>query len=55
MVDSFAPGQVFLRVHLFCSVRFSPSMPHANLHVNDTLYQKDKRVKPEKLLMSGSD
>lgn len=55
VVDKLALGQGFLLVHLFCYVRFSPPMPHTNLHVNDTPYQKDKRVNPEKLRVSGSD
>ena len=55
VVDKLALGQVFLQVHLFSCVRFSPPMSHANLHVNDTVYQKDKRLKPEKLRISGND
>ena len=55
MVDKLERGQVFLRVHLFCPVRFAPPVLRANLNVNDTLYQKNKRVKPEKLRISGID
>ena len=55
VVDKLALAQVFLRVHLFCPVRFTPPMLRANLHIDDTLYQKDKRAKPEKLRISGSE
>jgi hypothetical protein len=43
VVNILALRQVFLLVHLFCLVGFILLMLYTHLHINDTLYQKDKR------------